>query len=541
MPRISDMKIWVRLTAAIWVMLVIVWSGMIFWESSVNRQTAIDQARAFSLSMHEATLAGLTAMMVTKQMHKREVLLDQIKQLSIIRDLKVAPGDAVLNEYDPDRNRNVIPPLDDNEKQVLKTGKEFVSVQSDDKGEYLHIVRPALNMKQYLGKSCIKCHEAPENVVLGIISMKVSLDHVNAAVSAQRIKSLVAALVVSLPLLAFIWLFIRNVVTNPLEQMVSGLRSIASGEGDLTRRLEVKGNDEIGQASSVFNEMMAKFADLVRQVGHSAAQVSTSARNLSASAGRVTDSSHQQNDKSDEAAAAVERLVTSISSIAQSAERVHEQSQESLRRSEEGNQSLSKLIGQVSVVETTVQQIAASVGQFVSSTQAITSITREVKDIADQTNLLALNAAIEAARAGEQGRGFAVVADEVRKLAEKSAGSANEIDNITRTLAHQSEAVQRSIEDGLAHLTESQDSLEAVATVLSEASGSVVQVGQGLDAIADATVDQRRVSDEVAGTIEAIAAMARENNGTVEQTSASARELEGLSNDLQSAVGRFKT
>ena len=538
MPRISDMKIWMRLTAAIWLMLLVAWSGMIFWESSVNRQTAIDQAREFSLSMHEATMAGLTAMMVTKQMHKRDVLLDQIKQLSIIRDLRVVPGEPVTRTYLDERPKEQ---LDAHEQKVMETGNEYVSVQSDAKGEYLYVVRPARNMANYLGKNCMKCHEAPENAVLGVVAMKISLNHVNAAVSSQRIKSLLAALVVSLPLLAFIWLFIRNVVTIPLDQMESGLRSIASGEGDLTRRLEVKGRDEIGRVSSVFNEMMAKFADLVRHVGESAGQVSTAARNLSASAGQVTDGSHRQNEKSDSAAAAVEQLVSSISSIAQSAERVHEQSQESLRRSEEGNQSLSKLIGQISVVEATVQQIAESVGQFVSSTQAITSMTREVKDIADQTNLLALNAAIEAARAGEQGRGFAVVADEVRKLAEKSAGSANEIDAITRTLAHQSEAVQRSINDGLSHLAASQDSLEAVATVLSEASGSVVQVGQGLDAIADATVEQHRVSDEVSGSIEAIAAMARENNGAVEQTSASARQLEELSNDLQSAVGRFKT
>ena len=469
MPRISDMKIWVRLTAAIWLMLLVAWTSMIFWESSVNRQTAIDQAQSFSLTMHETTLAGLTAMMITKNMHKREVFLDQIKQLSIIRDLKVVPSDAVLNEYDPDRNRNVIPPMDNNEAEVLKTGKEYVSIQSDDKGEFLHVVRPARNMKQYLGKSCIKCHEVPENTVLGILSMKVSLDHVNTAVSAQRVKSLLAAFVVSLPLLAFIWLFVRNVVTVPLDHMVSGLRSIASGEGDLTRRLEVRGKDEIGQASLAFNEMMEKFSGLVRQVSESASQVSASAHGLSTSAGQVTDGSQRQNQMSAPAAAAVERVVSSISDIADSTERVHVQSRESERRSAQGNESLSELIGEVSIVEETVREIADSVTQFVSSTAAITNMTREVKDIADQTNLLALNAAIEAARAGEQGRGFAVVADEVRKLAEKSSASANEIDAITRSLAQQSEAVRKSIQNGLAHIESSQTFVETVAEVLAEA------------------------------------------------------------------------
>ncbi|MBL8491793.1 MAG: methyl-accepting chemotaxis protein, partial [Rhodocyclaceae bacterium] len=191
--------------------------------------------------------------------------------------------------------------------------------------------------------------------------------------------------------------------------------------------------------------------------------------------------------------------------------------------------------------ESTVRQIADSVNQFVRSAESITNITREVKDIADQTNLLALNAAIEAARAGEQGRGFAVVADEVRKLAEKSSASASEIDAITRTLADQSEAVQRSIDDGLAHIASSQRSVETVSGVLAAAGSSVTQVGHGLDAIAQATDAQRQVSAQVAGNIEAIAAMARENNSVVEQTATSAQRLENLADNLQNTVGRFRT
>ncbi|RTL53032.1 MAG: methyl-accepting chemotaxis protein [Rhodocyclaceae bacterium] len=540
MARISDMKIWFRLTLAIWFMLTLAWTGMILWESHTNRETAIAQAKEFSLSMHEATLAGLTGMMITGTVGQRDVFLDQIKQLSIIRDLKVIRGDAVTKQFGPGNAKDDIKP-DAVEQQVFTTGKEYVEVQADEKGEFLRVVRPALAQHNYLGKDCLMCHQVEEKTALGLVSMKISLNNVNAAVAAQRVKSLLAALVISIPLLTFIYLFIRNFVTHPIDKMVSGLRDIASGEGDLTRRLEVKGQDEIGQASSVFNDMMLKFSGLVRHVGESAGQVSTAARDLVNGAEKVASSSTQQHAMADKAADAVEKIVSSISDIAHSTDQVHVQSQESERRSLEGTRSLDKLVGEVEMVENTVRQIADSVSQFVASMEAITGMTREVRDIADQTNLLALNAAIEAARAGEQGRGFAVVADEVRKLAEKSAASASEIDTVTRGLTEQSEAVRHAIDEGLSHIASSQKSVETVADVLTSAASSVTEVGQGLDTIAAATEEQRRVFTEVAKTIEAIAAMARENNTASDQTAAAAHALQTLANNLQNAVGRFRT
>jgi methyl-accepting chemotaxis protein len=537
--RLSDMKIWLRLTAGIWLILVIVWTGMIFWESQVNRETAIEQATRFSQSMHEATLAGLTGMMITGTIGSREVFLDQIKQLSVIRDLNVIRSEAVSKLYGPGKSNES--QADAIEQQVLATGKEFLAVQRDERGEFLRVVRPTLASKNYLGKDCISCHQTPEGTVLGVVSMKVSLEDVEAAVSAQRYKTLLAAILVSIPVLLFIWLFVTRVVTRPLDGMVAGLSAIASGEGDLTRRLEVKSQDEIGHASGVFNEMMAKFANLVRRVGTSAQQVSEAAHDLVSSAQQVAEGSRRQAEKSDAVAQAVERMVKSIVAVAESAERVHAQSQESLARSREGKETLERLIGEIGRVKTAVNEMAEAVNEFVSSMASITDMTREVKEIADQTNLLALNAAIEAARAGEQGRGFAVVADEVRKLAEKSAASANEIDGITRTLSSKSDLVRTAIEGGLADLASSERSLAAVASAINESNRSVEQVDLGLDTITAATEEQRQVSAEALADIEAIAAMARDNSKAVERNAAAAQRLDALASELQDTVGRFRT
>ncbi|HJW24376.1 MAG TPA: methyl-accepting chemotaxis protein [Rhodocyclaceae bacterium] len=538
MPSFANWKIWVRLTAAIWLVLVIVWTGMIFWSSQANRDTAIRQAQDFSRSIHEMTMAGLTGMMITGTVGQREVFLDQIKQLSIIKDLHVARSGAVEKLFGPDTKDKR--DLDAVEKQVMQTGTPYMAVENVDGSSFLRVINPTRASKNYLGKDCIACHQVPEGTVLGVVSMKVSLDSVEAEVANFRLKIAGAALVVIGVLLVIIYLLTHHFVTHPLDQLRKGLEDIARGEGDLTRRLPVAGKDEVGQAAAVFNEMMENFSGLVRQVRDAAVQVSAKVASLSDSADRVARSSHQQDEKSNDAANAVEQLVASISSIAQSAGNVQHQSQESLVRAEEGSRNLTVLLQEMNVVEHAVKQMAESVNEFVRNTEAITHMTREVKDIAEQTNLLALNAAIEAARAGEQGRGFAVVADEVRKLAEKSGRSASEIDAITATISAQSVSVRRTIEEGLEHLASSQTSVGTVASVLQATNGSVAEVGHGLDAIAAATDQQRRVSGAVESSIEAIAQMARDNTGAVEQTAGAAHDLKNLADGLQSMVGRFK-
>ena len=538
MQRFADLKIWVRLTAAIWLVLAMIWIGMIVWTSNANRDTAIRQAQDFSQSIHEMTMAGLTGMMITGTVGQREVFLDQIQQLSIIKDLEVMRSEAVAKLYGPDTKSKRQP--DQLERQVMSTGQSYMAVENENGKSFLRVINPTKASKNYLGKDCIACHQVPEGTVLGVVSMKVSLESVESEVSAFRVKILGAAVGALGVLLVIIYLMTHHFVTAPLEELRNRLSDIARGEGDLTRRLPIKGRDEVGQAAQVFNEMMEKFNQLVRQVRDSARQLTTQVGALSDNADRVAQGSQLQSDKSSEAAAAVEQLVSSISSIAESATQVQHQSQESLSRSSEGSNNLQTLLAEMQVVERAVKEMADSVNSYVRNTEAITQMTREVKDIAEQTNLLALNAAIEAARAGEQGRGFAVVADEVRKLAEKSSRSAGEIDAITANLSAQSIAVRRTIGQGLDHLASSQTAVASVSSVLQATNGSITEVGHGLDDIASATDQQRHFSAEVEASIETIAGMARENSGTLERTADAAHELKQLAERLADLVGRFK-
>ena len=539
MRRLADTPIWLRLTAAIWLMLVIAWGSMIAWETRVTRDMAIEQAKDFAATVNEMTMAGLTGMMITGTVAQRDVFLDQIKELSVVRDLKVIRGEEVSKVFGPGHDGELT--VDAVERQALSDGKALMAVEhSAEYGEHLRVVMPALASHSWLGKDCIACHQVAVGVPLGVVSMRVSLDKADAAVTEFRNNSIFFALLVSLPVLGFVFFFIRRFVTLPLSHLAASLAEIAQGGGDLRRRLDRGGDDEIGRTAGSFNSMMGAIGALVAQVGEAAGAVTTAAQRLASGAADLAQRSHRQNDSSVSAAAAVDAMGDSITHIADSTAAVRERSHDSLARSREGQHSLQQLMGEMGQVEAAVRQMAGTVGEFVESTRAISRMTREVREIAEQTNLLALNAAIEAARAGEQGRGFAVVADEVRKLAEKSARSAGEIDTITREIGRRSDSVQGAIESGLQHLESSHTMAEDVARVLATANALVAEVGEGLDNIAAATAEQRRSSASVTLSIDDIAGMAGENDLAIAQTVHAARELEQLAARMQESVGRFR-
>ncbi|SFQ89470.1 methyl-accepting chemotaxis protein [Halopseudomonas formosensis] len=230
-----------------------------------------------------------------------------------------------------------------------------------------------------------------------------------------------------------------------------------------------------------------------------------------------------------------------IASIASHAENLRSSADASMRGAENGRSALARLLDEICRVRDAFAAITLSVGDFVSSTTAITDSINRVKELSAQTNLLALNAAIEAARAGESGRGFSVVADEVRILAQRSAVAANSINELTDELESQSGSVTRVLDEGAAALDSSQVLLQELENVLLEAAGLVGASSTGVSEIASAVQIQNEGGKNISLDIERIAKMAEEGDLISHQVTSAVASLRELAGELELSVSHFRT
>jgi len=356
-----------------------------------------------------------------------------------------------------------------------------------------------------------------------------------------------AALALSLATAAVAVMALHYTTLLPLSRRIDGmshfLLDIAECGGSLNQRIawDKLVHDEAGNLGRWINSFIDKIDDTVNSVLKVGKQVSDSASSLSRISAQVTESSHQQNHAASTTASSVERMSASISQVSSHASATEEISRSASNQSSEGNRVVKDAVQEMQQTAASIADLAALIASLEQRSDEISVILSVIKDIADQTNLLALNAAIEAARAGEQGRGFAVVADEVRKLAERTAQSTTEISGMVRSIQD---------ETGMAVLNMQTCSQQAERSVaLARTAGqSLEQINRGADhtlrmvsEIVLATTEQNTTGADIAGNIERIAQMAEQNNAQVQDARRAAYTLEQLAVHLQKAAGKFLT
>jgi methyl-accepting chemotaxis protein len=332
------------------------------------------------------------------------------------------------------------------------------------------------------------------------------------------------------------WLLTRSIVT-PLARAVKAAETIASG--DLSKPVEVDGKDEPARLLSALSTMQGNLRKTIEQIAGSATQLGAAAEELSAVTEEASRGMQQQNDEIEQAATAVNEMTAAVEEVARNAVSTSEASNQSTQAAREGRDRVVETVDAIQTMTHDVQNTSLMIEGLAAQGRDIGKVLDVIRAIAEQTNLLALNAAIEAARAGEAGRGFAVVADEVRALAHRTAQSTQEIEKMVAGIQNGTGEAVSSMQQSNQRTQSTLEMARAAGIALEQITQSIHQINERNLVIASASEEQAQVSREVDRNLVNIRDLATQSAAGANQTSAATHELSRLAVDLNAMVARF--
>jgi methyl-accepting chemotaxis protein len=337
--------------------------------------------------------------------------------------------------------------------------------------------------------------------------------------------------------LLFAWLLTRS-ITLPIAQALEAAEEVA--EGNLTRPIKVDGNDEAGRLLAAMAKMQEKLRDTLQRIAGSATQLASAAEELNA----VTDESArgltQQNNEIEQAATAVNEMTSAVEEVARNAVSTSEASRNATTSAGDGRDLVQETVSAIERMSGDVQATATLIGELANESRDIGKVLDVIRGLADQTNLLALNAAIEAARAGEAGRGFAVVADEVRALAHRTQQSTSEIERMIGSIQAGTEHAVDSMRNSTERAESTLNIAKGAGLSLDTINTAIVEINERNLVIASAAEEQAQVAREVDRNLVNIRDLSVQSATGASQTSAASSELSRLAVDLNGMVGRFR-
>lgn len=372
--------------------------------------------------------------------------------------------------------------------------------------------------------------------------MEIALNRTNYAAAISDARNITITLgIIALIAGLFVAFLIGRSIANPIKSAVDAMNEIAEGDGDLTKRLDEEGKDEVAQLGMAFNHFAEKVREMVCQVSGSTSQLATAAEEMSMITSSTNEGVQKQQAETEMVATAMNEMTATVQEVARHATEASDAAQSADNETQGGKAVVQQTVSTINNLANEIEEATSVILKLESDSDNIGTVLDVIRGIAEQTNLLALNAAIEAARAGEQGRGFAVVADEVRTLASRTQESTQEIQSMIESLQQGSrnavkamESSQKQSQQSVEQALKAQDSLDAITESVTTISTMNIQ-------IASAAKEQSNVSEEINQNIINISQVVETTAEGAQQTLTASHELANLANELQVLVGQFKT
>lgn len=478
---------------------------------------------------------SLNMMMLTGTMVQKETLRQKALAQDGIEQVRVLRADSVSKFYGPGKENQL--PQDDIDRRAL-AGELVIEPFTAEWGQGMVVALPMKSSENYRGTNCVACHITPEGEVLGAIRLEYNMNHVNSMINKQAMFAI--GIMSSIAFIGFLitMSLIRKIIVRPI-QKISRFMSNVSASKDLSQRLEQKQKDEMGLLSQSIDSFMDTVSDSLERVQDTSHSLADSASKLTNVAQSTDEAADNQQVETNEVQSNINDMLDQQANVEQATvdatgliNHTVDVATQSATQAHGVSEDIKNLVGDI-------DHVREKISTLNQQTEEVSSILDVIKGVAEQTNLLALNAAIEAARAGEQGRGFAVVADEVRNLASRTTEATTNIENIITQFQQGSSESLSSVDAVCHHAHQRSVDVEELSNAMRNVVSEMHQVLQHAQNIQHQTQATSEVSKHIQTKVDTITKHANDTSESATLTRDISVDLEQLSDRLEQLLNQF--
>ncbi|MGE4407414.1 MAG: methyl-accepting chemotaxis protein [Pseudomonas sp.] len=531
-----QMSVQTKINLALVLVLVVIMSASLFIAASTEKRLVLQVVEQQTKDAADSYFDSINTMMLTGTMAQREVLRNKILARPGVIDARIVRGEEVTKVFGPGYEHQA--PADALDRRAL-SGEAIMEVTEQGGGRVLTVINPILAHTDYRGTNCLTCHQVKENAIMGAVRISYDLKALDREVDRNIMTTAGIQLLLLIIGVVVMGLTVRHVILRRINAMRHTMEAMTEDE-DLSRSVAIGAQDEVGAMGHAFNRMIGKFRHSLEAVAGVTRQLSDVSGRVSHVAEKTLTAVNEQRSETDMVASAMNEMSATVQEVARNASQTATASSGADNESRAGVQVATEALDGIEVLIHEIERAAQVIQQVEHDSASIDMVLGVINGIAEQTNLLALNAAIEAARAGEQGRGFAVVADEVRTLASRTQKSTEEIQAMIEQLQGGVRNAVQAMEAAQQRARAGSQCVEKAAQSLSVIANEVGTINEMNTQIATAAEQQSAVAEEINRNITTISQIADTTSTDATQTSQISDELVHLAAELNRLVGQFK-